>query len=418
MSSYRLPKNSRTFLLQVGAVLLLFAWYLVTRRWVNATFDAHLMSSLQMSPYDWGILLLFVLLLIYLIIFREYSIKELEVSESRFKSLFDKSRDGIMLTNPNGQIMQANQAACEILGMEEDEICSLGRDGLVIKDAHLERALKIRQDTGNFSGELTFRHKSGRQIPVDITSSIFTMNNGRDKRTSLIFRDISAQKDFQNALKDTLDKRTFLLEEIHHRIKNNLSIVSGLLELQILNNPDLKDVLVMSQNRIQSIAEVHGMLYNTDNFNSLDVREYVNQLVDRVRESLNIRVLDVDIQLDIDPFELGINSSVPFGLMLNELITNSFKHAFEEVENAKVMIKLKKEADQISFSYQDNGKGIPGISDAKDISTKTSLGLKLITVLSNQLDARDIDLNGNNGFSYQFKFSLKAHENEEAVHSN
>ncbi|SMO93282.1 PAS domain-containing sensor histidine kinase [Fodinibius sediminis] len=115
--------------------------------------------------------------------------------------LFKHSLDGIMLTNPNGKILQANQAACDILGMSEQEIIERGRDGIVAKDKKLEKALEQRSQTGKFAGELNYIHKSGRKIPVELTSSVF-VNYAGEKRTSLIFRDISDRKEQQQALRE------------------------------------------------------------------------------------------------------------------------------------------------------------------------------------------------------------------------
>ncbi len=120
--------------------------------------------------------------------------------QQKHKMLFDYSLDGIMLTNPNGEILQSNKAACDILGMTNEEITSLGRDGIVAQDEKLEKALKKRSETGRFSGELNFVHKSGRIIPVELTSSIFTTYCG-EKRTSIIFRDISDRKETEQALR-------------------------------------------------------------------------------------------------------------------------------------------------------------------------------------------------------------------------
>lgn len=407
--------QSKYLLLQNITLVIVLAWFLGIRDWVNSALDGHYSYTLQLSLYDWIVLLLFGVLFVYLIISRELFTSKLEESEKRFRSVFDKSRDGVMLTNPNGEIIHVNNAGCEILGMEEKEICELGRQGLVVKDDKLENALKIREETGNFSGELTFLHKSGKHIPVDLTSSVFSINDGREKRTSLIFRDITEQKEVQNALTVALDEKTFLLEEVHHRIKNNLSIVAGLLELQILNNPDLKEILLGSQSRIQSIAQVHELLYKTESFNSLNVSVYIEKLVDKVIQSLHCEDDKVEIQLDIDSFEMNINQSVPFGLMINELITNSFKHAFDKTDDAMIQISLNKDESGIYFTYKDNGKGIAGLTKTKDIKSYQSLGLKLIKVLAKQLSATNIKIDGDNGFEYQFSFPLKNQSNGQLI---
>jgi len=127
--------------------------------------------------------------------------------------LFKHSLEGIMLTNPNGKILQVNPAACEILGMTEEEIIKRGREGIVAKNEKLEKALKQRSETGRFSGELNYLHKDGPKIPVELTSSVF-VNYAGEKRTSLIFRDISDRKKQEQALQEE--------QEFTEAVLNNL----------------------------------------------------------------------------------------------------------------------------------------------------------------------------------------------------
>lgn len=399
-------KVNYLYLLNIGLVLLIF-WIIGIRDWANTIFEEQLTYELSLTPLDWFIFLIMIFFVLYIIISREQTLMKLEESENKFRSLFDKSNDGVMLTNPNGEIISANKAASDILGWTEAEICELGRNGLVVKDLKLEKALKIRQETGNFSGELTFLHKSGKDVPVNLTSSIFTIGDKKEERTSLIFRDISREKLYQEGIKATLNERTFLLEEIHHRIKNNLAVVSGLLGLQIMNSPKSKEALIMSQNRIQSIAEVHELLYSSDSFSSISVSNYINKLADRVSNTFNEKKGLVNIITDVDDFYLGINQSVPFGLMVNELITNSFKHAFEGNLEPAISIKVKKEGNEIFFSYSDNGLGSKEVSTIDNFKNPNGLGLKLIETLTKQLSAYDIEMRGEEGYEYQFKFLKK-----------
>ncbi|REL37902.1 PAS domain S-box protein [Rhodohalobacter sp. SW132] len=137
--------------------------------------------------------------------------------------LLDNSLDGIMLTSPEGSIYRANNAACQILGMSEEEVIGLGRDGLVDKDEKLQKALQRREKTGEFSGELTFIHSSGQKIPVELTSSVFKNLQGQS-RTSIIFRDITQRKQTEQKLKDVIDHSTNLF--YRHDVNHVLTYVS------------------------------------------------------------------------------------------------------------------------------------------------------------------------------------------------
>lgn len=122
--------------------------------------------------------------------------------------LFKHTLDGIILTKPSGEILQANQAACDILGMTQKEIKERGREGIVAKDKMLEKALKERSETGKFAGELKYIHKKGHKIPVELTSSVFT-NYAGEKRIILLFRDISKRKEQEQALRDGLNLQRY-----------------------------------------------------------------------------------------------------------------------------------------------------------------------------------------------------------------
>lgn len=386
-----------------GTVII--SWALFARNLIQPTPDEVLLADFTLTYYD-GLMLLFSLLaFLYLIMAKEQTKNELELSELRYRSLYDESKDGIMLTKPNGEILHVNRAGCEILGMSEEEICKAGRQQLVVQDEKLEKALRIREETGVFSGELTFRHGSGNTITVELTSSIFNYNRKGDKRTSLIFRDISHKKKIEEQLNKNLKERTLLLEEVHHRVKNNLAIISGLLELQSNKNPQLEDVLNLSQIRIRAIAQIHEMLYQSDDFSAIDIPKYIRNLAQMIDQTLSSKSADISIETNIFNLTLTINQAIPFGLLINELITNSYKHAFKYSDNGAIQINVSTHpGNVVSFSYSDNGIGIPDLKNHSKLNTGGSLGFQLIRSLSKQLDARDIKINGKDGFSYSFQF--------------
>lgn len=576
--------------------------------------------------------------------------------QQKYEMLFEHSLDGVMLTNPNGDILQANKAACKILGMTEEEIISGGREEIVAKDRKLDKALKERSETGEFSGELTYIHKSGRRIPVEVSSSVFTTSTG-GKRTSLIFRDISDRKETERALqhekkfidialnsmpgvffvlnsqgetirwnnhstevfgltpdeikgrsaeefvheddkelirqeiakvleggrsrvelqlytagdntafydfianrfrqdgetyivgsgvdvsaqkelekrlnaslkkeskqrkqaegdrdklrkmferapsvkcvlegedlrfvianqsyrelvggKEIIGKRIIdvipeieeqgiidtlkevyhsgdpylskelpinirqdksgelqehvfnliysplfnekgevygifvegidisdqlkyqreleaslreketLLQEVHHRVKNNLAIVSSMMELQALESKDsvLKDSLRVGQQRIQAIASIHELLYQSDTLSHLNFGETTKKIVEKLRDIYGNRG-NILLRMQIEPVNLNVNQAIPCGLIINELLTNAYKHAFKESENGIIEVHLSEEQGNLNISVKDDGMGIPKEFDFKSAST---IGMTLVNLLKQQLDA-DLDI--------------------------
>ncbi len=582
--------------------------------------------------------------------------------------IFKNSLDGIMLTNPNGDILQANQAACEILGMTEQEIVEQGREGIVAKDEKLEKALRHRSETGKFVGELNFIHKSGRKIPVELTSSVF-VNYGGERRTSLIFRDISDRKKqekalrdekeftdvvlnslpgvffvldheghvvrcndhstevfgqpldeiigrsaaefvhesdqekvpeevrrvldegyrmfeltlntaggntaiyrfnaerleqndqtyiigtgldvtkkkeleeqlntllqeehaqrkkaeadrdklkemfeeaptpkcvlegpelryvianksyrqvvgqeniignrvidvvpevkeqgyidlleevyqtgepylgygdpvhinkdqegskqkyifnllfaplfdedgevygifieamdfseqatYQKQLKESLQEKETLLAEIHHRVKNNLAIVTSMMQLQAMEteDTDLQGALRSAQQRIQTIATIHELLYGSDSLSHLNFGKNVEQLLHNLEEIYDTgKQITVDLQ--VEDILLNINQAIPCALMVNEVVTNAYKHAFSHQKEGEIAIQLYEEESNVVVDISDNGVGIPDNVMQEDSST---IGMTLINLLKQQLEG-EIHFNIESGTQFRLEF--------------
>ena len=178
-----------------------------------------------------------------------------------------------------------------------------------------------------------------------------------------------------------------LLKEVHHRVKNSLEIVSGLLELQAaqIDSPTARAVMLASQNRVQSMGIVHKKLYQRDNFATIEMKDYFISLIDSIRESMNAtdRIL---IECAMNQLELDVDTAVPLGLIANELLTNALKYAFEPRQSGKIEMGLMNvnSEDQYLFYVTDNGKGM--IRNAKPQGT--GFGTELIQLLSKQLDGQ------------------------------
>ncbi len=592
---------------------------------------------------------------------------ELE-SQLNNEMLFKHSLDGIMLTNPNGEILQANQAACDILGMSEQEITERGRGGIVARDEKLEKALEQRTQTGKFAGELNFIHKSGRKIPVEITTSVF-QNYAGEKRTSLIFRDISDRKAQQQALRDekefteavlnslpgvfyvldhqgrvvrfndhalevfdlpadeiigrsaaefvhesdqekvpeeirgvleegyrvfeltlktgggttaiyrfnaerleqsghtyiigtglditkkkdleeqlhsllqeeqvqrkkaeadrdklkemfeeapspkcllegpklryviankayrqvvgqediigkpvidvipevkeqgyidllekvyqtgepylgfgdpvhidkgkkgakqqyifnllfaplfdeegevygifieamdfseqiayqkqlkeSLTEKETLLAEIHHRVKNNLAIVTSMMQLQAMEteDTDLQGALRSAQQRIQTIATIHELLYSSESLSHLNFGENVKQLLHNLEEIFNTgKQITVDLQVEQVP--MNINQAIPCALMVNEVVTNAYKHAFNHQKKGEIAIQLYEEDSNVVVEITDNGVGFPDNIMQEGGST---IGMTLINLLKQQLEG-EVHFSNSNGTQFKLEF--------------
>ena len=213
-------------------------------------------------------------------------------------------------------------------------------------------------------------------------------------------------------------EKTTLLTEIHHRVKNNLAIVSGLLELQKgeVDDQRLKAIFDQSINRIISIALVHELMYNNEDLSSIDVSIYLKKLIPAVTATMQNKAQNVQFELKIDKHELNINEAIPLGLLLNELITNSFKYAFNGSKGNLVDLALRSKENKVYITYYDNGRGYP---EWVDFNNPKTLGLNLIHAQLNQLGA-SYTVDTTNKFTLNFDFNSRSrgsHSNYKVVES-
>ena len=211
------------------------------------------------------------------------------------------------------------------------------------------------------------------------------INRQNNEALTLLHKEQEAQKIIAQSLKE---KET-LLAEIQHRVKNNLAIITGLLNLQTEKAPceESKLLMIESRNRVMSIAMVHERLYKKDNLSKIDLKQYLSELVQELVKSFPIQSKQIQIEEELQKIELEITKAVPIGLIVNEALTNSLKHAFNS-SNQTPIIKIKMQIiyDRIQIGILDNGIGFQDIITRKD----NALGLSLIESLCDQIDAQVI----------------------------
>jgi PAS domain S-box-containing protein len=190
----------------------------------------------------------------------------------------------------------------------------------------------------------------------------------------------------EEKIRKSLDEKEVLLKEIHHRVKNNLQIISSLLNLQTgqVKDPQLLEILRESQNRIRSMALIHERLYRSEDFSRVDFAQYVNGLTTYLVRSYAGDTRSFNLQVDVQDVSLGVDLAIPCGLIINELVSNCLKHAFTERERGEVTVGLRKEGGSYLLRVEDNGVGLPGDVDLKKVE---SLGLQLVETLSTQIGA-------------------------------
>jgi len=221
--------------------------------------------------------------------------------------------------------------------------------------------------------------------------------------------DITDRKKAEKRLRTSLNEKEVLLQEIHHRVKNNLQIISSLLNLQArhIQDQNFLDMFKESQNRVQSMSLVHERLYQSNDLAHINFHDYIANLADALYQSHGIDNTDIALEINIKNLFLNIEMAIPCGLLINELLSNALKHAFPHTFKGKPQIKIEmnKNRDKtIDLIFSDNGIGIP---EGFDIRKTESLGLELVTVLvEGQLEG-NITLNREQGTHFHIHFKAQ-----------
>jgi len=336
---------------------------------------------------------------------RKEAEQKMEESEQRYRALAELSFDAIFEIALDGTIINCNKRACELFGYRRDELIGLNSAQLIPRKYRDEvpGMISDSETTDEGAWERTYQKKDGTEFPTEIHTQIYEV--GGEERLVAYVRDNTARKEYENKIRKSLKEKETLLAEVHHRVKNNLAVISGLLEMQVLNTEDEKllDKLQESQSRIQSIAMVHEKLYSSESFSEIQIDQYINDLLNMVVNSIVDVQKDITVKKDMEPVTLAVRQAVPCGLLLNELITNCYKHAFEGREEGVISISIQQSDDNvIRLCVEDDGVGLP---DDFDIRNQPSLGMTLITTLVRQLDGA-LSVSSDSGTYVEISFAI------------
>lgn len=263
----------------------------------------------------------------------------------------------------------------------------------------IERALKERS-------ELLERRKAEEKLKTaykDMEVRIQNRTRELSQINQRLLGEIAERKLVEEALNKSIKEKDVLLKEIHHRVKNNLQIVSSLLSLQsqYVNEPGSVELFKESQSRIISMALIHEKLYQTGDLTRINLSEYANELIGDLFRSYSVNTHLVKYQIESKNILLDINTAIPCGLIINELVTNSIKHAFPDNRSGEIKIDIQCQDGNCILKIADNGIGFPDDLDINDVKT---LGLQLVTSLTKQLDGT-IKLDREGGTCFTIKFN-------------
>lgn len=324
--------------------------------------------------------------------------RALRDSEERYRLLVETVNDGFGIVDENGIFTYVNKRFCEMLGYTKEEV--IGRSS---RDFHDSPGKKIHQKqfAARMHGEKNVYEtvwvaKDGSKIPILLSASPVFDQEGTFKGSLAIGTDISPLKRIEEQLRTSLAEKEVLLREIHHRVKNNLQTMSSLMRIQSrhMRQAAGRKILQEAESRIRSMALVHERLHDADNLAEIEFRRYVESLVGFLSQSYEIPNRRIAVQTNVSEAAFGIDTAVPLGFILNELLSNCFKHAFPRGRKGKVTISLREvDQDQYQLSVQDNGVGM---ASRGNIDVPRALGLNLVNALARQLQG-NVEIRNDSG---------------------
>jgi len=302
------------------------------------------------------------------------------VSRSYLHDILDSMAEMLFVTGADGQIRRANRAAATRLDTTTDAL-----KGLRLAD--LFDADPLAGDTGA-TVERTLKTLRDGTCPVLVSRSELRRTGADEPEVVCVAQDIRALKEAEHALRRSLREKDVLLREVHHRVKNNLQVVSSLLhaEQQAVTDDDARRRFEVSQQRIRSMAAIHEQLYRTDDLSRVDFAAYLNDLAGHLPQAHD--GTRHTLRVEADPVRLPLSTAIPAGIIVNELVANAFEHAFPEGNPGTVTVQVEADDEAATLAVCDDGLGDAGwlaTSSGSDAAPGASIGRRLVRGLARQL---------------------------------
>jgi PAS domain S-box-containing protein len=320
-----------------------------------------------------------------------FDITENKRAEEKLRGIVESAPDATVIVDHHGRIVLVNSQLERLFGYTRAELLMqpveiLVPDGLRERHASIRTAYLAspRYRSMGAGLEIVARRKDGVELPVEISLGPLATDEGT--MVSAAIRDISERKQIERRIIASLHEKEALLKEIHHRVKNNLTVISSLFFLESRQTQDTPTIRLLqeSQDRIRSMALVHDILYHSENFAAVDFADYAVTLGRELLHSYRLPDRHVELRTELEPVAMSIDLAVPCGLILNELLTNALKHAFPEQARGAIRIILRRDSDQCTLAVLDDGVGIAAPAEP----APPTLGLRIIRSLARQVDGR------------------------------
>ncbi len=335
--------------------------------------------------------------------------ESLRRSESDYRSVIENIQDVFYRSDLQGNLMMASPSFFKLLGYESLDEC-LGRpiagDFYCNPEKKAELLDRINERGSVTDYEVVMKRKDGRPVIVETSSHLYYDGVGNVAGVEGVFRDITVRKKVEDSLRDSLAEKDVILKELYHRTKNNMQVICSMLNLRA---GDIKDAAAQEiyrdiQSKIQTMALVHQKLYDSQELSNLNLKEYAGSIVDLMLSNNELSPGVVKIHQSVDAIPVSIDTAMPLGLVLNELIANSMKHAFPDNRQGEIWIEMHSIEDGIRLEYRDNGIGLPAGYDPAKAHT---LGMNIIRNLSRMQLGGELQFMDEKGFGCTITMGTK-----------
>jgi PAS domain S-box-containing protein len=346
---------------------------------------------------------------------RKIAEEKLKISEERFRSIFSNiSNVAVQGYNKDRKVFYWNKASEQIYQYSKEEALNKKLEDLIIPSEmkeHLVTSIAnlYEKNIPIQNGELTLIRKDRSLVPV-YSSHVMIEKSDGEKEMFCVDIDISEQKIAEEKIKKSLKEKEVLLKEVHHRVKNNMQIVMSLLNLQAntIEDERIRKALAESSNRIRAMGLIHEVLYQSENLSSIDPEEYIGKLIQSTTRAYGSIDKKIKHKLNIEKVELSLDETIPLALIINELLTNTYKYAFPNRNKGNIDIILKSKKDNIIIlKYFDNGIGMASNIIPRELN---SLGLKLVYDLAEGQLKGSVKVSRRKGTRYRIEFTKRSYK--------
>ncbi|HII99718.1 MAG TPA: PAS domain S-box protein, partial [Methanoregula sp.] len=311
--------------------------------------------------------------------------KNVQASLDYTRSVIEANPDLMVVLDKNGIILDVNTAGEMLTGITKDQLIGTPYFGYLVEDGTVQSAFAGLLEKGRIENLVRIQRIDGHITPLSVHATVIRGREGSNDRIIVAAHDITRQKQDEDAIRASLEEKVVLLREIHHRVKNNLQIIISLTNLQMrqTNDPAIKQIISETQNRVRAMSLVHEKLYRSTSLSRIDFADYTRFLATQLISYFGTDTRRVKLDFAMEEIMVDINTAVPLGLLMNELVSNALKHAFPDGREGTIGISGTTGEDQITLVVRDDGIGMPPDLDWKNTA---SLGMRLVTSLVDQVN--------------------------------